>query len=98
MKEEGKFLKPIIYGPFTILEKIGTNAFYLDIIAYMKMYSIVNVYKLKLYEPPMIMDLEESVQTPSVNDFSPEYLNKFLEDIILDRKTRTSRWGYVEYL
>jgi hypothetical protein len=27
LKGEGKKLKPIRYGPFTILEKIGTNAF-----------------------------------------------------------------------
>ena len=27
MKGEGKKLKPIRYGPFEILEKIGTNAF-----------------------------------------------------------------------
>jgi hypothetical protein len=56
LKGEGKKLKPIRYGPFTILEKIGTNAFRLDIPPYMQMYSVVNVENLKLYEPPMIMD------------------------------------------
>jgi hypothetical protein len=38
MKGEGKKLRPIQYGPFKILENIGTNAFRLDILAYMKMY------------------------------------------------------------
>ena len=34
MKGEGKKLKPIRYGPFDILEKIGTDAFCLDLPAY----------------------------------------------------------------
>ena len=43
MTGEGKNLKPIKYGPFKILEKIGTNSFSLDILSYMHIYSIVNV-------------------------------------------------------
>ena len=64
MKGEGKKLKPIIYGPFTILEKIGTNAFRLELPPYMQIYSVVNVENLKLYEPPMIMDERENVSLP----------------------------------
>jgi hypothetical protein len=40
------------------------------------MYLIVNVEKLKLYEPPMIIDQDESIQVPSIDDFSLEYLNE----------------------
>ena len=61
MKGEGKNLKPIRYGPFKILEKIGNNAFCLEFPSYIQMYSVVNVENLKLYEPPMIMDKDESV-------------------------------------
>jgi len=43
MKGEGKNIRPNQYGPFKILEKIGTNSFCLDLLAYMKMYSMVNV-------------------------------------------------------
>ena len=75
LKGEGKKLKPTRYGPFTILDKIGTNAFCLDLPPYMKIYLVVNVENLKLYEPPMIVDEDENVQVPSVDDFSPEYLN-----------------------
>ena len=32
MKGEGKKLKPIWYGPFEILEKIGTNDFHLNLL------------------------------------------------------------------
>ena len=98
MKGEGKKLKPIRYGPFTILEKIGTNAFRLELPPYMQIYSVVNVENLKLYEPPMIMDERENVSLPSVDEFAPEYTDDLKEDVILDRRTRTSRRGDVDYL
>ena len=71
MKGEGKKFRPIRYGPFTILEKIGNNAFYLDLLIYMQMYLVVNVENLKLYEPPLIMDIDEVGTVPTVDDFSP---------------------------
>ena len=43
----------------------------------MYMYSIVNVEKMKLYEPPMIMDQGENVQVPSIDDV--EYLHVVLK-------------------
>jgi hypothetical protein len=66
LKGEDNKLKPIRYGPFTILEKRGTNDFRLDL--------------------------------PSVDEFAPEYLDELQEDIILDRRTRTSCRGDVDYL
>ena len=44
------------------------------------------------------MDIEEVGQVPTLDDFAPKYLHKLLEDIILDRKTKTSRRGDVRYL
>ena len=35
MQGEGKKLKPIHYGPFKILKKVGNNAFQLDFPSYM---------------------------------------------------------------
>ena len=98
MKVEGKKFNPIRYGPFTILENIGTNAFCLELLPYMQIYSMVNVENLKLYEPPMIMDERENVSFPSVDEFFLEYMDELKEDVILDRRTRTSRRGDVEYL
>jgi len=43
------------------------------------------------------MDPKESAQVPSVDDFAPEYLVKFLEEVILDIRTRTSWRRDVEY-
>ena len=98
MKGEGKNLKPIRYGPFKILKQVGNNAFQLDFPSYMQMYSVVNVENLRLYEPPLIDDSENHVQLPSIEDFSPEFLDELKEDAILDRRTHTSRRGDVDYL
>jgi hypothetical protein len=38
----------------------------------------------------MIMDQDEEVSIPSVDDFSLEYLDELHEYIILDRRKRTS--------
>ena len=59
------------------------------------MYSVVNVKNLKLYEPSMIMVEVEDVQVPTVDGFAPKYLDELQEDVILDRRTRTSHWVYV---
>jgi hypothetical protein len=98
LKGDDKKLKPIHYGPFAILEKSGTNAFRLDLPPYMQIYSVVNVENLKIFEPPMIMDQDKEVSIPSVDEFAPEYLDELQEDIILDRRTRTSCMGDVDYL
>jgi hypothetical protein len=97
MKGEGKNIKPIRYRTFDILEKIGTNVFHLDLPSYMKMYSVVNVENLKLYEPPMIMDKYECVEVLTVDDFYFEYLDELQEDVILKKRIRTSRRGDLDY-
>jgi len=64
----------------------------------MKMYAVVNVQNLRLYEPSLIDYQGENVQIPSIYDSSPEYLSELHEDTILDRRMRTSKRGNVEYL
>ena len=90
MKGEGKKIKPIRYGPFEILEKIGTHDFHLKLPPYMQIYLVVSVENLKLYEPPMIMDKETNIQIPSIDDMAPEYMKELQDDVILDRNVRTS--------
>ena len=72
------------------MDKVGNNAFQLDLPPYMKIYSIVNVDTLKLYEPLMLMDQEEGVHVPYVDDFAHEYHDELHKDIILDRRECTS--------
>lgn len=76
LKGEGKKLKPIRYGPFKIFEKVGNNAFWLDLPPYMHIYSIVNVENMKLYEPTMIIDPKEDTRTPTIDDLAPEHMNE----------------------
>ncbi|KAF5184174.1 Transposon ty3-i gag-pol polyprotein [Thalictrum thalictroides] len=69
LKGEGKKLKPIRYGLFNILKKIGDNAFELDLPPYMHMYSVINAENLKLFEHSLLD--EESINDthlPSVDD------------------------------
>ena len=72
MQGEGKKLKPIKYGPFEILEEIGENSFFLDLLACMHIYSVVNADCLRLFEPSLIEDPEEQSQLTSIDDLLPE--------------------------
>ena len=62
------------------------------------MYSVVYVEKLRLYKPILIDDQVSDVQLPSIEYFSPEFLDELKEDIILDKRTRASKRGSVDYL
>jgi hypothetical protein len=64
----------------------------------MQSYSVVNVENLILYEPTMIEDQGENVHIPTIEYFSPEYMNELQEDTILDKRVCTSCRGDVEYL
>ena len=98
MQGEGKKLKPIRYGPFNFIKKVGNNAIQLDFPSYMQMYSVFNVKNLCLYEPPLIDDQGSDVQLPSIEYFSPEFLDELKEDKILDRRRRASKRGSLDYL
>lgn len=91
----GRKLKPIRYGPFKVLRRIGTNACQLDLPVYMVMYSVVNVEKLKLFEPSMLDDEAKEV-LPTVEDLVTEQEAILAEDTIVDRKTTTTRRGAME--
>ena len=54
------------------------------------MYSVVNIEKLKLYEPPLITDTKDFGRVTIMDKFSPEYLDKRHEDIILDKRNKTA--------
>ena len=64
----------------------------------MQNYSVVNVENLRLFEPPLINDQGECAQLPSIDDFSPKYLDEIQQDVILDRRNKNSRTRNVEYL
>jgi hypothetical protein len=66
----GKKIKALRYEPFKILEKVGDNTYRLSLPPYMRIYSIVNVESIKLYEPSML-DQEEEQVLPSIEDLAP---------------------------
>ena len=51
-----------------------------------------------MHEPPLINDQGSDIQLPSIEDLSPEFMDKLKEDSILDRRTHTSKRGSVDYL
>jgi hypothetical protein len=46
----------------------------------------------------MIEDQGEDVQIPSIEYFSPEYMNEMQNDTILDKRVYTSHRGDVDYI
>ena len=64
----------------------------------MQIYFVVNFENLRLFQPLLIDDQGEHVQLPSIDDFSPKYLDELQQDHILDRRIRTSKRGDVIYL
>jgi hypothetical protein len=48
-----KKIKALWYGSFEVLGEVGDNAYRLSLPPYMRIYSVVNVENLNLYEPSM---------------------------------------------
>ena len=78
----GKSIKALQCGTFVILEKVGDNTNRLILPPYMKIYSVVNVENLKLYEPSML-DQEEEQVLPSIDDLAPDAQAKLEGDTVL---------------
>ncbi|OMP09092.1 hypothetical protein COLO4_05809 [Corchorus olitorius] len=95
MKGRHMKLKPIRYGPFKIIEQYGTNAFKLDLPSYMHMYSVVNVDNLRLFEPSLLDERDDTTLLPVVHDLVP--MERATTDMLLDRKTRKTRNGEQEF-
>ena len=89
-------LHPLQYGPYTVLECIGKNAYRLALATHLGIHDVLKVNNLKLFEPPL---LDEAVrvhhQVDNISDFQPP----LLFDQILDSQTMTTRkQQYISYL
>jgi hypothetical protein len=80
------------YGPLDALEKVGDNAYRINLPPYMHIYSVVNVKNLKLYEPSML-DREEEQVLPSMEDLETDSLEELAKDIVLQKWSKTTRQG-----
>jgi hypothetical protein len=74
------------------MEKVGDNAYILNLPPYMHIYLVVNVENLKLYEPSML-DQEEEKVLPTIEDLEPDAQEELEEDTVLEKKSRTTRQG-----
>ncbi len=89
-------LHPLRYGPYTVLERIGENAYRLDLPSQLGIHDVLNVNNLKLFEPPL---LEESVTIHHPVDTIPDFQPPLLKDTILDFMKRDTRHQpYFSYL
>ena len=61
---------------------MGDNSYRLSLPPHMRIYSIVNLENLKLYEPSML-DQEEEQVLSFVEDFAPDTQAKLTEDTVL---------------
>ena len=82
LRDIGKTIKALYYGPFGVLKKVGDNSYILSLLRYMCMYSIVNVKNLKVYEPPTLYKEEDRV-LPSIEDLALDAQVNLVEDTIL---------------
>lgn len=81
-------LHPLRYGPYTVLECIGENAYRLDLPPQLGIHNVMNVNNLRRFEPPL---LEEEVIVQHPVDNIPNFQPPLLKDPILDSQTRTTR-------
>ena len=93
-----KKLKLIRYGPFDIIKKVSENAFRLNLLEYMNIYSFVNVEHLKLYELSMLTKDEVGLDQilPSIDDLASNTMDELKEDTILEKKVHAIRRGEIE--
>lgn len=87
-KSQHHKLMPLRYGPYTILDKIGENAYHLDLPPQLGIHDVINVNQLKLFEPPL---LEEPVTITHPVDNISDFQLPVAKDTILDTKTRSTR-------
>jgi hypothetical protein len=79
-----------MYGSFEIIEQLNDNDFKLNLPPYTRKYSMINVEKLKLFEPSMLDGTNEEQVLPTLEDFALKALEK-LENTILQKKVPLSQ-------
>ena len=78
----------IQYCSYTILERIGENAYRLDMPPEMGIHNVINVNHLKLFDPSL---LEEPVTITHLVDNIPDFQLPLAKDTILDTRSRSTR-------
>jgi hypothetical protein len=71
---------------------VGDNDSMLSLPPYTRIYSVLNVENLKLYEPSML-DQEEEQVLPTIEDSTPDAREELEKDTILQKNFITTRQG-----
>ena len=77
------------------MEQVSENAFRLNLLAYINIYSVLNVENLKLYDPSMLIEDKAGLDQilPSIDDLAPNTMDELKEDTILQKKVHITRRG-----
>ena len=79
---------PIIYVLYTILDKIGENAYRLGLPPQLEIHNVINVNHLKLFDPSL---LEELFPITHPMDNIPDFQIPLAKDTILDTRSLSTR-------
>jgi hypothetical protein len=89
-------LLPIRYGPYKILNKIGENAYRLDLPPQLGIHNVINVNHLKFFEPSL---LEEPVTITHPMENILDFQLPLAKDTILDTRSHSTRHQtYTSYM
>ena len=81
---------PIRYGPYSILDKIGENAYRLDLPPQLGVHNVINVNHVKLFEPPYCRNesslLIQSTTFQTSNSPLPKTLSWTMRPIVQGNK------------
>ena len=86
-------MKPLRYGPYSILKQIGENSFQLDIPACLCLHPIFNVNVLRPYHAPLLE--QNDLQTTEPKDIDPDVQEPLLCDTIVGRCIRHTRMNSI---
>ena len=76
-------LRPLRYGPYKIIKKVGENAFELNLPPFLGVHLVFNVELLKPYFPPLL-DIADVAEEINHTELNPEVVNPLQSDKIME--------------
>eukprot|EP00253_Pinus_taeda_P033938 PITA_33938 len=80
-------LKPLQYGPYTIIKAVGDNAFELSIPPFLGLHPVFNVDYLWPYFPPLL-DTSDIVEQLTPTELNPDCMDQAATDRIMDTQIK----------
>ena len=76
-------LKPLRYGPYTIIKVVGDNTFELNIPPFLGLHPVFNVDCLRPYFPPLL-DTSDIAEKLTHAELNPDCMEQATTDQIMD--------------